>query len=216
MLNKSTLTFLKNLKKNNNREWFTENKAKFVAAKEDVENLAESLLAPLAKLDDNCKDKTAKECCFRIYKDVRFSKDKTPYKINLGANLVGRKNPVACYYLHIEPGNNSMLAVGRYMPDSKSLAKIRQEIDYNPKEFKKLISKKAFVDTFGGLEDLKLKSYPRGYKDSPNIDLVKYTSYIAFKKVKDADITKPDFVKNAMTTFKQGKEFNAFLNRALD
>src|SRR5882757_3698731 len=117
MLQKSTLAFLKAIKTNNNKEWFDKNKDKYLAAKEDVESLIGEVIKSFSTFDKSLADLKPKDCVFRIYRDVRFAKDKRPYKTNLGAsiNAGGKKAEVAGYYIHFEPGQ-SMIAGGRWMP----------------------------------------------------------------------------------------------------
>ncbi|MBK8413382.1 MAG: DUF2461 domain-containing protein [Bacteroidetes bacterium] len=138
MITKRTLDFLKALKKNNNREWFDVNRSKYEEAKADFEKFVETLLPLLSKENSKLKDLKVKDCVFRIYRDVRFSKNKDPYKTNFGAYFVegGKKSSKAGYYIQIEPGN-SFLAGGCWMPEAPVLKAIRQEIDYNLKDFEK-------------------------------------------------------------------------------
>src|ERR1041384_4820638 len=153
MITASTMSFLKALKKNNNKEWFDKNKDKYLAAKENVENTVSDLIKTFSVFDKKLAGLNAKDCVFRIYRDVRFAKDKRPYKTNMGAsiNAGGKKAEVAGYYLHIEP-NNSFIAGGRWMPESDHLKKIRQEIDYNGKVLRKILNDKTFKKYYGELD----------------------------------------------------------------
>ena len=140
MIQKPTIDFLKKIKTNNNRVWFEKNKSAFVAAKEDVEKNIDEIIVGIRKFDKRLPaDLVAKKCVFRIYRDVRFSTDKRPYKNNLGASINpgGKMAVVPGYYIHIEPGR-SFVGGGMWMPPAPELGKIRQEIDYNQKEFLKI------------------------------------------------------------------------------
>ena len=162
---------------------------------------------------------TSKECLFRIYRDVRFSKDKRPYKNNIGAsiNIGGKKAMNAGYYLHIEPGK-SFLAGGIWMPPGDLIKKIRQEIDYNGKKINKIISQKDFKKYYGKLdEEYKLKTTPKGYdKDHVDIELLRLNSFIVWHKYTDKEISTKNFVKELSKGSKIMKPFLDFLNTAID
>lgn len=215
---KIILDFLKKLKKNNNREWFTDNKKKFEAAKDAFEPAVERLLDGIGKFDKRIAEVTPKECIYRIYRDVRFSKDKTPYKTNFGAVMGegGRKTTSAFYYIQIEPGDNSFIAGGLYMPEGEKLKKIRQEIDYNANDFKKILNKKSFKQYFPQIEGEKLKKAPKGYApDDPNIELLKHKSYVVMHQFTDAQIMDDAFTKECIKMYKEMKPFNDFLHVAI-
>lgn len=218
MLQLDTLQYLRELNANNNKTWFDANKKRFETAKKDVEQLVTELLAGCAKFEPALADYKAKDCVFRIYRDVRFAKDKTPYKNNMGAwfNKGGKKAPHAGYYLHIEPGN-SFLAGGMYMPESEQLKSVRQEIDYNTEEFNGIIANAKFKKTFGELDDHKLKTTPKGYdKTHPEIETLKQTSFVVSHKISDEELLDKKFVAKAIATFETLHPFNAFLNRVLE
>lgn len=218
MLQPDTLQYLRELNTNNNKAWFDANKKRFEAAKKDVEHLVAELLAGAAKFEPALVDFKSKDCVFRIYRDVRFSKDKTPYKNNMGAwfNKGGKKSPHAGYYLHIEPGN-SFLAGGMYMPESEQLKNVRQEIDYNTSEFNAILNNTKFKKTFGNLDDYKLKTTPKGYaKDHPEIETLKQTSFVVSRKVTDEELLDKKFATKAVEVFETLHPLNAFLNRVLD
>lgn len=214
----TTLSFLKSLKKNNNRDWFQANKDKHDAAKTEFENFIEKLIKEIVKFDKKIAGQKAKDCVFRIYRDVRFSKDKSPYKTHFGAFITtkGKNSNGPGYYIHVEPGD-CFLAGGIYMPDGSQLAKIRQEIDYNLKEFLKILKGKDFVQYFGGLSDMeKLKTAPKGFpKDHPAIELLKHKSYIATHKISDKQVVENDFPDYASKTFRALYPLNDFLHAAL-
>lgn len=220
MIHESTITFLKKLKKNNNREWFEKNRLMYEAAKSDVEKNVGVVLAAAKQFDKRISgDLEARKCMFRIYRDVRFAKDKRPYKNNLGASFnPGSKNAnLPGYYMHIEAGG-AFLAGGIWQPPAPELAKIRQEIDYNLDEFKKIINDKSFRKYFGSLEqEDKLVTAPKGYpKDHPAIEFLKLKSFIAVAPLSDKELHSPQFTKTAITIFKAMLPLNQFIQRALD
>jgi uncharacterized protein (TIGR02453 family) len=213
------LKFLKDLAKHNDRTWFEKNKPRYLEAKEGFEDVVGSLLSEIVKFDAGLAGLEPKKLTFRIYRDVRFSKDKRPYKTNMGAGFSpnGKLVQEPGYYLHIEPGNKSFVAGGIYMPDSPSLAKIRQEIDYSPDKIKKVLSDKKFKSLYTGFDDFdKLKTVPKGYaKDHPLIDLLKHKSYIVSRSFTDKEVLEKNFVKNATTTAKAIKPLNDFIKEAI-
>lgn len=213
----TALKFLKQLAKNNNKEWFDANRKTYDTAKAEFEKIAQAVIDASVKFDKEIAGLEAKKCMFRINKDVRFSKDKSPYKLNMGASISpgGKKSMVAGYYIHIEPGK-SFLAGGCYMPMPDQLAAIRQEIDYNGKEFKKILGAKDFKTYFGGIseEGDKLKTAPKGYpKDHPDLDLLQHKHYIVAHDLKDADVLDKNFPVYAAKVFKAMLPFNEFLRR---
>ena len=219
MISKATYSFLKDLKANNNRDWFQDNKPRYESARAEFEEFITKLHAAICKFDDSIGSIDPKKTIFRIYRDVRFSKNKDPYKTNFGAHIhPGDKQAVhsiAGYYIHIEPGGKSMLAGGAYQPQGPWLKAIRQEIDYNGKEFKKIINAKAF-NTYYQLEGEKLKRPPQGYDaDHPDIELLKQKSFLAVHYPTDKVVQSPDFLKHCEKAFKALYPFDQFLNRAL-
>lgn len=201
-----SLTFLKKLKNNNHRDWFEKNKAQYLEAKEEFEGFIDELIMGLRKLDPEISaDLKARDCVFRIYKDVRFSKDKSPYKTNMGASINpgGKKSLVAGYYFHLEPGG-SFLAGGVYMPEPAMLQAIRQEIDYNPEPLNKILKSTAFKKYFKGLdEDDKLKTMPKGFeKDHPQADLLKNKHFVVSHYFNDKDLLNKKLVQETLAGFK--------------
>ncbi len=220
MIQKSTLAFLKKVSANNNRDWFEKNKELYVESKDDVEKNIEEILNGIRKFDKRIPaDLSAKKCVFRIYRDVRFSKDKRPYKNNLGASINpgGKKDMSPGYYIHIQPGN-SFIAGGMWMPEPSNLSKIRQEIDYNLEEFTKIIKHKTFKKIFGELDqDDILVNAPKGYpKDHKALDLLRLKSFIAVGSISDKDVQSKNYVKKAVEICKAMQPLNAFLQRAID
>ncbi|NOT92379.1 DUF2461 domain-containing protein [Ferruginibacter sp.] len=219
MLQPSTLKFLKDLKKNNNRPWFEEHRKQYENAKEDFLSLTEKLIAGIAVFDPPIAVLKAKECTFRINRDVRFSKDKSPYKNNIAGyfNRKGKKGNGAGYYLHIEPGQ-SFAAGGLWMPEPADLAKIRQEIDYSFDEWKKITGNASFKKTFTeGVKGDALVRPPKGYEETnPAIVYLKMKSFIVSKPFTDAEVQSKSFVKDVANTFKTMKPIIDFLNAATE
>ena len=174
------LEFLAELERNNNREWFNANKGKYEAANKEVISLTGQVLENIQAFDSGLSDIVAKDCLFRIYRDVRFSGDKSPYKNNMGAWMAagGKKSPSAGYYMHFQPGQ-SFVAAGVWMPESPVLNAIRQEIHFNHAALSKVLNGKDFKRTFPKLDDYQLKTVPKGFeKDHPAIELLKYKSFV--------------------------------------
>ncbi len=217
MIPPSIFTFLKNLALNNNKIWFEENKEDYLQAKSDFEAYIEKLIGIVQQIDPKIGHPHAKECIFRIYRDVRFSKDKQPYKNNFGAYIShgGRKSPYAGYYLHIEP-DNSFLGGGEYCPGPPELKAIRQHIIDNSKEYKTIIENTAFKKVFPEILGEKLKTAPKGFpKDDPNIELIKPKSYTLLLHLDDKTIQSPNIEEKIIKTFSLMKPYNDFLNRAV-
>ncbi len=218
MIQKLTLEFLTDLKKNNTKEWFDSNRKKYEAVKEDVYATVEKLIAAIGSYDADIALLQLKECVFRINRDIRFAKDKTPYKTNIAGYFAkgGKKSNAAGFYMHIEPGK-SFLASGCWWPEAPLLAKIRQEVDYNFKNFKKIINTKKFKETFGSIDTKDtLQRPPKGYDDeNPAIDFLKLKSFVVTKTLTDTELQSKDLVKNIADIFKTAKPMTDFLNEAL-
>lgn len=216
MLQKSALDFLKALKKNNNREWFEKNRDAYEAARQNVLDFAQQLITKMATKNPALKGLEAKKCVMRIYRDIRFSKDKTPYKSNFAVSITpqGKIEYNAGFYLHIEPGK-SFVAGGRFMPIPPALKAIRQEIEYHTKEFKSILNNKAFKKHFGTLSDMKLKTSPKGYaKDHPDLELFKYTSYIVEHSLDDKTVLSNKLIPTCTQSYTAMLPLLNFLNEA--
>jgi uncharacterized protein (TIGR02453 family) len=216
-ISNSTLEFLTELKKNNNRDWFSVNRSRYHKVKTDYESFIQTVIDEMISFEPILKGLEAKSCTFRINRDIRFSNDKTLYKTNLGAFIVrgGRKNGdrFAGYYLHIEPGNKSMIAGGAYMPPAPWLKLIREKIDEDGDKLLKIINKSDFKSLFGNLEGEKLRGVPRGYsKEHPYIELLKHKSYLTLRMISDHEVISRDFFNEIIRTFKAMKPLNDFLN----
>jgi len=221
MLQPATIKFLKDLKKNNNKPWFEKNKTAYQNAKEDVEQFVQQVIEGLGKIDPDIATLQPKDCIFRIYRDVRFSKDKTPYKTNMGAsfNRGGKKVPTAGYYFHCEPGGQSMVGGGLWMPMPPHLAKVRQEIDYSFDEWKRITGHRNFKKIFPkGVEGIEVLSRPpKGYDDqNPAIEYLKMKCYIVTSDLTDAGLTSKSLLKETLKTFATMREFVDFLNRSME
>ncbi|MCH5600358.1 DUF2461 domain-containing protein [Niabella ginsengisoli] len=221
MLQLSTIKFLKALKLNNNKPWFDENRKAYEAARQDFADFIDQVIQTFAKKDPSIAHLKAKDCMFRINRDIRFSKDKTPYKTNFGAsiNSEGKKSMTAGYYFHLEPGA-SFTGGGMWQPPADMLAKVRQEIDYGLKDFEKIISSKKFKATYGSLtiEDGQvLMRVPKGYEsDNPAAEYLKHKSFIATMNIADSDLTNKTLVTTVYNAFETLQPLNGFLNRALE
>lgn len=219
MITNDTIKFLKDLKKNNNRDWFLENKPRYETAKKQFEGFIDDLIAEIGKFDPSISHHTGKECVFRIYRDVRFSKDKSPYKTHLGAHITpaAKKSDIhtrAGYYIHIEPGA-SMLAGGAYLPPGPWIKAIRQEIAYNADEFRSILNSDSFKKHFGQMEGEQLKKAPQGYApDHPEIDLLRYKSLLASNKPDDKTVLSNNFLGYCSEVFEALYPFDRFLNRS--
>lgn len=215
-INKTTLEFLNGLKYNNNREWFLENQSDYKEAKSNFESFVQQLINESIVFDPILKGLEAKNCTFRINRDIRFTNDKSPYKTNFGAFIVrgGKKNgdKYAGYYFHVEPGS-SMIAGGAYVPPSPWLNAIREMISDDPQKFLKITGDKNFVKYFGKVDGERLKTAPKGYpSDHPYIELLKLKSYLALNEVGDKDVLKPDFSEYVINVFRAMKPLNDFLS----
>lgn len=219
MINKSTLKFLSDLKKNNNREWFADHKNEYDAAKENVVSLVEEVLKHLSKTIPAFKEVNASKSIMRIYRDVRFSKNKDPYKLNFGIPLSTKAKGVDApgFYLHIQPGE-CFVGGGYWMPQADALKMIRQEIDYNAAEFKKIINSKSFKKYFDGLsEEDKLKTAPKDYpKDHPEIEFLKLKSFTVYHSISDAEIQDKAVAKKIADVIIAMQPFVSFLESAIE
>jgi uncharacterized protein (TIGR02453 family) len=218
MLQSSTIKFLKDLKKNNNKAWFDANRKVYETAKADYALLVDAIILAASKFDNSISSLKAKDCMFRINRDVRFSKDKSPYKSNMGAymNAGGKKANTPGYYFHCEPGQ-SFAAGGLYVPEPEVLAKVRQEIDYNFDEWKKIINEKTFKKYFTKVDGMDVLSRPpKGYtEDNPAIEFLKMKSFIVSRPMTDAELQDKNLVKEIAKTFEVMKPMTDFLNHAL-
>lgn len=212
-----TLSFLRELKSNNNKAWFEKNREAYQRAKEGFEVFIDKFIDEFRRVED-FGGLSAKDCTFRINRDIRFSKDKSPYKTNMGAEVArgGRKSGNLGYYFHITPGGESMIAGGVYMPTPEQLAKIRKAIARDANRLKKIINAKEFIHYFGSVEGEKLKTAPSGYaKDHPEIELLKFKQLLAAHRFSDKEVLSPDFLTNTIQAAKALKPFLDYFNSVL-
>jgi len=219
MISKNLFLFLRELKQNNHKEWFHEHKPVYQTLRKQFEQLIAQTILAIAQFDDSVKTIEPKQCIFRINRDIRFSKDKSPYKNNFGAFIApgGRNSGLAGYYIHLEP-DNCLLAGGIYMPPPDRLKAVRTEIFENTEEFKKIIHHKNFKKHFGKIiSDKMLKTAPKGFpKDFNDIDLLKYKHYTVIKKVPEDMVTSDKFTAEVSQTFKALYPFNRFINDGIN
>ena len=221
MLQKDTIKFLTSLKKNNTKEWFDVNRKIYETAKQDFTGFVADIINGFGKKDETIAHLQPKDCMFRINRDVRFSKDKSPYKTNFGASFSkgGKKSLLAGYYFHLEPGN-CFMGGGIYMPDAETTKKVRQEIDYGFDEFKKIIQNKKFVTQYGSLtinEEFSLTREPKGYdKDNPAIEYIKLKSWLATCQIPDGLLTDKALTNKVVAAFEALLPLMNFLNKALE
>ncbi len=218
MISEETLIFLKKLEKNNNRDWFQANKKEFEKAKADLTDFTAFLIGEVSKFDSQISNVLPQECVFRIYRDVRFSKDKSPYKIHLGAYISpgGRKSMAPGYYFHIQPGQ-SFVAGGKHIPDGPETLKIRSAIANQTDEFLKIVGKKSFREQFGELRGESLKSAPKGFDpEHKALEYLKLKEFMAFIELRDDKfLTSAEFPKHLVKTMKEMYRLVAFLRNAL-
>lgn len=219
MVNKEIFDFLRDLKENNNREWFNDNKERYKKINQEFHVLVNMVISKIKNFDSDLGLLDASDCTFRIYRDVRFSPDKSPYKTHMGAYIApgGKKSTRAGYYFHLEPGG-TMLAGGMWQPPADVLKNIRQNIFDNPDEIKAIMHSQCFKKHFGNLMDQdKLKRAPKGFsEDFPEIDLLKYKSYTVMKNLPDEVVLSDDIEKEITEVYKCMFNFNSYLNGILE
>jgi len=214
---KKVMNFLFQLHENNNRDWFKENKALYDEAKQEFEKFIEELIPFSNNFDPEIGAVSSKDCIFRIFRDVRFSKDKSPYKTNFGAFIAsgGRKSPYAGFYVHLEP-EESFVSGGVYMPEAKNLKAIRTEIFENPEDYKKIINNSKFKKYFKGVYGEKLKMAPRDFpKDFADIELLKHKHYAVVHNVNNTFWNRENLFDELAIIFKTLSPFNKFINKAI-
>lgn len=219
MIEKSTLVFLKELAKNNNKEWFDANRKRYEGERKRFVSFVQELIDGIAVFDRSIQGVEASKSIFRINRDIRFSNDKSPYKTNFGASIKkgGKQNRFVGYYLHLEPGQ-IFAGGGLYAPEPDALKAVRDEIYFNLPEFEKILKNKTFSASFSGLDEIeKLKTAPKGYeKDHPSVPYLQHKHFVVSRGFSDAEATSPDFLKELEKLFKAQQPFVDFLNRAID
>ena len=211
MVLSSSVSFFKKLKKNNNRDWFAENKPKFKELQLEIKTFGEELKDRLNEFDNVDRFKL-----FRIYRDIRFSKDKTPFKTHFGLTW-HRTKPLyrGGYYLHISPGKN-FLACGFWDPNTNDLKRIRKELEYDAKEFRDIIASKEFFSVWGKLEGSELKTAPRNFdKNHPDIDLIRKKQFIFSISYSDEEVCEPQFINKLENALKMVRPFTDYMSDVL-
>lgn len=222
MLQSQTIQFLKDLKENNNKPWFDTNRKAYEAAKKNFGEIVETIIKGIEKFDISIQEANlqVKDCTFRINRDVRFSKNKDPYKTNFGASFSkgGKKAHSAGYYLHID-SSECFLAGGIWMPEADDLKKIRTEIDYNFDEFSNILNAESFKNIFSNGLDREAFTVrpPKGYDETnPAIELIKLKSFTASSAISAKEILTPNFPTLILDGFKAMQPYIEFLNRAVE
>lgn len=215
---KSLLEFLAALKENNNRVWFEANKQWYLAVKDQYEQFLEKIIDGIGLFDPSIGRPKVADCLFRIYRDVRFSKDKLPYKTHMGAFIAsgGRKSEKAGYYVHVEPGS-SMMGGGIYMPHPDNLKKIRNEIYFDSKTFRNILDEPTFKEFFSGLIGPKVTRNMKEFDDKiADVELLKYKSYFVDREFTDEQVLSPDFDKVVLESCIRVYPMNKFLNKTFE
>ncbi len=218
-LSKSTLDFTSDLEKNNNRDWFAINKPRYESARKEFTGFIAGVMKGMQAFEPEIAHQEPKDTLFRIYRDVRFSNDKRPYKDHICAYLCadGRKSVKPGYYLHIKAGNQSFLAGGAWFPPSPELKALRQEIDYNYDELESLLRAPGFLKYFNGLEGERLKTTPKGYSaDHKAIEHLRRKSFNFSHKLTDKQVLSPDFLEHTLNVIAAMKPMNDFLMRGYE
>lgn len=219
MITRATLKFLADLKRNNRRDWFDANRPRYQAARGEFIALVDALIAGIAHFEPHALELEPEDCIFRINRDTRFAKDKTPYKPNLGAFITdrGRKVARAGYYIHLEAGN-CMTAGGLYLPPAPELKAVRRALLEDAAPLRKILAARGFVAAFGReLPGIRVKTAPRDVpKDHPDLDLLRYQSFEVYRAYADRAVLEPGFVKACVRDFAVMSGFVRWLNGALD
>jgi len=212
-----TLEFLRDLRANNNRPWFEQNRKRYDTARGYLDEFITDLIIQCGQFED-LGSVTADQCIYRIYRDVRFSPDKTPYKTNLGAVIGkgGRKTIGRSYYVQIGPEGESFIAAGLYMPSKEQLEQMRRAIAADSSTLRKILDKRDFKRYFSGLEGEQLKTAPQGYgKDHPDIDLLRYKQFLASSPLSEEQVLSPDLTDYVAEGFKALKPLETYIHEVL-
>lgn len=216
---KETLQFLSELNKNNNREWFAENKTRYQNIRAKIENVTAELVSRLVEIEPDVAGMQPQECLYRIYRDTRFSPDKTPYKRHIGIYINphgGKKSQLGGYYLHIEPGK-CIVGGGLWCPPMEILKAVRRSIYENVDEYLEIIRDPEFRKYYQEVGEDLLKTAPKGFpKDWEHIDLLKPRDYTAYSPLTGDDVFAPDFIDRVILRMKAIKPLNDFLNYAIE
>jgi uncharacterized protein (TIGR02453 family) len=214
-----TLDILREMRANNNKTWFEANRKRYDQARAAYEKLIAELIAGFQDRQiEDLSGVTVKDCVFRIYRDVRFSKDKSPFNTHMGGVIAqgGRKPQGRSYYIHVEPDGGSFMAGGLYDPTRPQLDYLRQHIAENADSLRAIITAPDFIKYFGGLDGETLKTAPQGYaKDHPAIDLLRYKQFLASHKISDADLVSDDLVPRLLDVAQALRPFLTYFNELL-
>jgi uncharacterized protein (TIGR02453 family) len=208
------LTFIEALQQNNNKPWFEQNRPAYEKAREAFERFVDYLISEFRE-SDQLQGLTARQCVARINRDIRFSKDKSPYKSGFGARIApgGWKGTRLGYYVHLEPNDRTMLAGGLYAPEPEQLARFRQAIDRDAAQFRQLTGAKTFLETFGTIRGERLKTAPQGYDRShPEIELLQLKQVTVVHPFSDAEVLAPEFPHRALAVCGAMKPFLDYLD----
>jgi len=219
MLQDHVIPFLNELKRNNTRDWFGAHKEIYQQAKDDFTRLIDQLLVQISLTDPLLIGLKAKDCIYRIYRDTRFSNDKTPYKTNFGAVIApgGRKSILSSFYVHIEPGGNSICGGGIYMPSPAILKALRSEFFQVPEELLEILENPNFKKYYSGLWGEKLKTAPQGFpKDLQHLEILKYKNYIVLHEMSDKVISDANLIQLLIEAHKAIYPFNRLLNTIIE
>jgi len=210
----TTLKFLADLEAHNDRDWFAANKERYLTAVEDVKALSREFYQAYTKVEV-IPPQDPDKALFRIYRDVRFSKNKNPYKAWLSFET---NRPAGCMgmYLHIQPGNKSLIATGLWEPTPEQLSAARQEIDYQAAVLRKILAGKKLAAAWGPMSGNQLKTAPKGYgKDDPNVDLLRFKQFMLLHNFKDKELAGPTLVKDLVSSFQAARPFMDFFDAPL-
>jgi uncharacterized protein (TIGR02453 family) len=214
---KPVLDFLSALKGHNNKAWFEEHRAAYDTARTRFENFVDQLINEYGEVED-LGGITAKDCIMRIYRDTRFSKDKSPYKTNMSATIApgGKKSTRLGYHLHMQPNDETLVAGGLYMPTPEQLSRFRMAIDQDAASFKAILEDREFKKYFGRLEGEKVKTVPQGYRrNHPEIELLRFKQVVVVHRLSDEIVLSPRFSTQMIKTFTAMKPFLDYLNAIL-
>lgn len=212
-----SLVFLSALNHNNSKVWFDENRKTYELCRKEFIDFVGDIIAQMSPFDPTFEALEAKKCIFRINRDIRFSKDKSPYKNNFGAWFTALGAEKGGYYLHLQPGNQTFVGGGIYMPPNDVLKKIRQEIDYGSSEFHAILNEPHFKKLFPVLKGDKLSRPPKGYDDAhPDIEMLKHKSFVVSVNISDQEIIDGKLKDKTIEAFTVMKSFVDFLNRAFE
>lgn len=214
------INFLRELNENNNREWFAQNKSRYERVRSKFEEISRLLIAEISVFDNDIKNVDVKDCVFRIYRDIRFSTDKTPYKTHFGvyiASAGGRKSHRGGYYLHLDPAG-CFIAVGVWCPPPNILKALRQSVCDNIDELNEIRNEASFNTYFKTFfEEDKLKNVPAGFpRDFPDAELLKLKHYMVDHKLNDDILNAPNLVSRLGEIARAGYPLNKFLNYTVD